>query len=231
MQRLVEASDRENFVLIDSRPPRVHQAEHIPGSISIPWVLFEQKKGMLPADKDLPLIFYCGGHHCDLSHKSAVAALEMGYTKVFVYSAGVPDWKKADLPLWGYEAAGVEMAEVDPDALPETITAEEFVAAVQAGTVALIDVRSEREFAEGSIPGAINIPDGKFYEDLDAAVAKLPNDRRVIIICATGARSGGVFFMVSDIMLDEPELYSNPHGVQYLNQGLEYAPDGTFTVK
>ena len=226
----MEASDRENFVLIDSRPPRVHQGEHIPGSLSIPWVMFDQKKGQLPADKDTPLIFYCGGHHCDLSHNSAAAALELGYTNVAVYSAGVPAWKEAGLPLWGYEAAGIEMEEVDPDALPDVISPEDFKAALAAGDIALVDVRSEREFAEGNIEGAINIPDGEFYDDPEGTIARLPNDRRVVFICATGARSAGAFFMVSDILYDEPELYDNPHGIQYLDNNIEFH-NGDFTIK
>jgi len=191
-------------------------------------VLFDQKKGQLPADKNTPVIFYCGGHHCDLSHHSAAAAAKLGYTKAYVYSAGVPEWKKQELPLWGNEASGVTVAAkaAAPGALPEVITPDEFLAVLAAGNVSLVDVRSEREFATGSIPGAINIPDGDFYNSLDQTIKKLPTDRRVIIICATGARSAGAFFAVTD----EPDQYKNPHGFQYLSKGIAYDADGKFTI-
>ncbi len=128
------------------------------------------------------------------------------------------------------KAAGIEMEEVDPDALPDVISPEDFKAALAAGDIALVDVRSEREFAEGNIEGAINIPDGEFYDDPEGTIARLPNDRRVVFICATGARSAGAFFMVSDILYDEPELYDNPHGIQYLDNNIEFH-NGDFTIK
>lgn len=227
VKRMVENSEKENFVLIDARPHRVHQQEFISGSLSLPWVLFNKKQGQLPADKDTPLIFYCGGHHCDLSHNLAKAALALGYTRVSVYSAGIPEWKQQGLPLWGNEASGVVAApKADTGALPETITPEELIQAVKAGNVALIDVRSAREFGEGHIPGAINIPDADFYNDFEGALAKLPTDRRVIFLCATGARSAGAFFSVTD----EPDAYKNPHGIQYLNKGVDYSADGSFSI-
>lgn len=190
-------------------------------------MLFDKKQGQLPADKNTPLIFYCGGHHCDLSHNSAKAALALGYTKVAVHSAGIPEWKKQGLALWGNEASGVAAApKADPGALAETITPEELMAAVKAGNVTLVDVRSEREFGAGHMPGAINVPDAEFYNDFEGALKKLPTDRRVIFVCATGARSAGAFFAVTD----EPDAYKNPHGIQYLNKGVDYSPDGSFKI-
>ncbi len=181
----------------------------------------------MPAAKDTPLIFFCGGHHCDLSHNAAKAALALGYTKVAVYAAGVPEWKREQLPLWGNEASGVIAApKAAGGELPETIAPEDFMQAVKAGSAAIIDVRSDREFGEGHLPGAINIPDAEFYNDFAGALKKLPTDRRVIFVCATGARSAGAFFAVTD----EPDAYKNPHGIQYLNKGVDYHPDGRFNI-
>ncbi len=229
LKRMVDAADKEVFTLIDSRPPLVHRKSFIPGSVSIPKVLFEQRKGLLPADKNSLLIFYCGGHHCELSHEGAVEALKLGYTNVRVYSAGVPEWGKQNYALWGNEASGIVEAPrtAAPGALPEVISPEDFKAAVASGQVALIDVRGEREFAAGHLPGAILIPDGEFYNDFAGALAKLPTDKRVILHCSTGARAAGAFFAITD----EPEAYKNPNGIQYLNKALTIAADGTFTVE
>lgn len=226
---MVAESEKETFLLVDSRPAKVHQKEFIPGSVSIPWVLWEQKSGLLPADKNTLLVFYCGGHHCDLSHKSAREAMKLGYTKVWVYSAGVPEWKKQNLALWGNEPSGVVEAPktVAPGALPEQIAPEDFKKALAAGQLAVVDVRSEREFGTGHIPGSILIPDGEFYKDLDGVIKKLPTDKRVVFVCSTGARSAGAFFAVTD----EPGKYNNPHGVQYLNKAVNYNPDGTFVIE
>jgi hypothetical protein len=47
----------------------------------------------LPEDKNKLVVFYCGGLHCKLSHKSAAKAITMGYTNVKVFSEGYPAWK------------------------------------------------------------------------------------------------------------------------------------------
>ena len=50
------------YFLVDSRPAKIASAAHIPTAISIPVnVLQEQGEKLLPADKDMVLIFYCGG--------------------------------------------------------------------------------------------------------------------------------------------------------------------------
>jgi rhodanese-related sulfurtransferase len=52
-----------NVVIIDSRPKRPkYDKGHIPGAISMPDSKFDKMKGDLPADKSIPLIFYCGGY-------------------------------------------------------------------------------------------------------------------------------------------------------------------------
>jgi rhodanese-related sulfurtransferase len=55
---------------------------------------------------------------------------------------------------------------------------------LEAGEIALVDVRDESEFAEGRIPGSISHPLSRF----DAAL--LPQDGRLIVFtCSAGVRS------------------------------------------
>ncbi len=50
-------------VIIDSRPTRPKYIQgHIPGALSIPDKKFDELKGILPVDKNIPLILYCGGY-------------------------------------------------------------------------------------------------------------------------------------------------------------------------
>ena len=50
-------------MLVDARPKKAkYDKGHIPSAISIPDSEFDKLKGKLPADKDTPLIFYCGGY-------------------------------------------------------------------------------------------------------------------------------------------------------------------------
>jgi len=52
----------------------------------------------------------------------------------------------------------------------------------------LLDVRTAKEFTEGHIPGAINIP----HELLSARSAELGNDksRQIVVYCQSGYRAG-----------------------------------------
>ncbi len=53
----------EVAVFIDSRPTRPKYVQgHLPGALSIPDSKYDEKKGILPIDKNIPLIFYCGGY-------------------------------------------------------------------------------------------------------------------------------------------------------------------------
>jgi len=66
----VEASYVKNIVdkmkvvvFVDSRPTRPKYVKgHIPGALSIPDSQYDKLKGILPIDKKIPLIFYCGGY-------------------------------------------------------------------------------------------------------------------------------------------------------------------------
>ena len=64
------------------------------------------------------------------------------------------------------------------------VTHDEMRAASAKGEAAIIDVREPAEFASGRIPGSVNMPLSRFD------MHKLPTDKPVIFVCATGARSG-----------------------------------------
>ena len=48
----------------------------------------------------------------------------------------------------------------------------------------LLDVRTAKEFADGHLPGAVNIP----VDDLRGRLAELPSDRRILAYCQVGMR-------------------------------------------
>ena len=61
----------------------------------------------------------------------------------------------------------------------------DLTAEVAAKTLNLIDVREADEFAEGHLPGAINLPLSAFLEHY----GELDKDKSYHIICRSGARS------------------------------------------
>ena len=50
----------------------------------------------------------------------------------------------------------------------------------------VLDVRDDDEFAEGHIPGSVNLPYGELPDRQD----ELPRDRAIAAICSGGKRSG-----------------------------------------
>ncbi len=56
------------------------------------------------------------------------------------------------------------------------------------GKTVVLDVRSPAEYASGHVDGAINLPLDRFVDGYRNAIAE--KTQRVIIYCASGARSG-----------------------------------------
>lgn len=69
---------------------------HVPGALHLdPAASME---GVLPADKGSPLVFYCSNPFCRKAPNAARRAQEMGYSNVWVMSAGIGGWLSARLP-------------------------------------------------------------------------------------------------------------------------------------
>jgi len=204
------------MLLVDARPKKAkYDKGFIPGAVSIPDTRFDDFKGMLPADKDLPIVYYCGGTKCKLSHKSAKKAMKMGYTNVKVFAEGYPKW----VALYGEGTA--TMAAIEAGDLEGSIAVDTFKAIVteRPESVYLIDVRDPDEFAKGSLKTAQNIP----VDKLEDKLPKLAADKPIIFICGTGARSGEAYYMTRDLRPEIEEVY-------YLESELTVNADGTFTI-
>ena len=203
-------------IIIDARPQKTKfDKGHIPTAINIPFTQFDTLKGKLPRDLNTPVIFYCGGLKCRLSHKSAAKALEMGYTKVTVFAKGYPAWKKT------YGASN-EAMQVQAGEVEGSFDIEQFksIIADNPESIMLIDVRDADEFANGSFKTAVNIP----VENLEPKIKGLPDDKPIVFVCSTGARSGEAFYMVKDVRESLKEVY-------YVEAEIDFKKDGSFEIK
>jgi phage shock protein E len=50
----------------------------------------------------------------------------------------------------------------------------------------VLDVRTPQEFADGHVPGAVNVP----YDQLASRLAEVPKDKDVVLYCKSGRRAG-----------------------------------------
>ncbi|MBA4164490.1 MAG: rhodanese-like domain-containing protein [Erythrobacter sp.] len=83
---------------------------------------------------------------------------------------------------------------VDPGKV-QPVEAAQLAATFEAGNVRLIDVRSDREVAEGMIPGAEHIPIDQF----DPARLDLSDGRAVVFYCHSGRRSARAAEQLSNL--------------------------------
>ena len=96
--------------LIDTRVAAEYAEKTIKGAKSVPYkeasakeVGFDGSKdtfdlSKLPSDKAAAVVFFCNAGECWKSYKASVSAQKAGYTKIFWFRGGMPEWVAAGLP-------------------------------------------------------------------------------------------------------------------------------------
>lgn len=135
-------------VLLDARPRKEYAISHIPGAVNVAptpgmpphrYISDVAEIGrLLNGDKTKALVLYCNGPTCGKSRRVAEELVSAGYSNVRRYQLGAPGWRLIGGP-----------AQTLPEALPYLFSDK---------TAFWIDARHPNEFAQGSIPGARNIP-------------------------------------------------------------------------
>lgn len=204
----------EAVILVDSRPANKFADGSIPTAISIPDSQFDQRKGMLPADKNMQVFFFCGGFDCTLSHQSAAKAKRLGYKNVGIVEAGYPAW----VALYG---SGVAVAKKDGKADAGVYPVAEFEKALASGNLhfVIVDTRVEAEFRASHIPGSINITN----DTLESRINSLPRNKDIIFICTTGSRAGEAYYMAMDMNPDAKNFH-------YLEASIKFTEDGGYQI-
>lgn len=183
LKQLMDAGDRQ-FLLIDTRNPEEYEEVHIPKAINIPEKKFGDSLSLLPADKNHLFIFYCNGVKCGKSKRAAVKAREAGYGNLLIYAEGAPVWEERGLPIVAgpaYEKR-IETTKIAPLDLQQRLREK-------PGDYQVVDVRDASEFAEGRIPGAVNIPVAVF----SSRSGELDKERHIVVYCNSGGRSYNAF--------------------------------------
>lgn len=192
--------EKNSGIIIDARPYAKFLQETIPGAISIPDTELDALKGRFPVNHNEKIITFCGGYKCAKSHIVAKALVNMGYTNVAVYAAGLPEWKEKGMPTT--KSAGVKKAETPKgpaftkngaklSADAGGVDGEWFYDLYKKGEVPeyiqIIDVRSPAEYNVGHLKGAINID----HEKMSAKefAEKLPKGKTAVFHCSAGGRS------------------------------------------
>ncbi len=171
---------------------------YIEGSIHI-WVNeFWANLDQLPEDKDTFIVVYCG-----VGIRGGIVTVLLnllGYTNVRNLSGGFNGWVVSNNPIIApqpvFDVAGTLTDYIA--SLPQTFNAlrvSDLKAELDANTpMVLVDVRTIDEFAEGFIPGAINIP----LNELTAHLDLLPDlNANIVVYCGSGHRSAIVMMVLN----------------------------------
>lgn len=173
-------SKAAGLALIDARTPQEYQEAHILGAVSIPLSALEKDASLLKFAKKTRLVFYCNGIKCGKSGKSALIARSLGYPDIAVYADGMPVWEEKGYPIY----TGPDYDKTVKTSMIKPAVVKALLDAAPA-TVTVVDVRDTKEFAEGHVPGAINIP----VETFAAGSGVLDKGKQIIVYCNSGGRS------------------------------------------
>jgi rhodanese-related sulfurtransferase len=143
------------FTLIDTRPVERFVAGHLPGAVSVPLRKIErQSAGILPEDRNSPLIFSDGGAGDGSAARAAELVAKAGFTRVTLFPAGATGWVRSGRIL-----------ACSPSY-------------VRKGGAIIIDLRTPEKVAMGHIERAVSIPASKLAESYEL----FPKNKRERII-------------------------------------------------
>ena len=104
------------------------------------------------------------------------------------------------------------------DAVSSHISPEELFALIESGHAPLIvDVRTQREYDAGHVPGAVHIP---FYDILGHRSELAASPAPLILYCAHGPRAGIAKFQLWAAGVDRPIIYLDGHMSAWKARGL-----------
>jgi len=160
----------EGAAVVDVRPGRDYDREHIPGSYSIgidgpvsAWVGWLIARGRL--------IVLAGG--TDAQHQKARRQLlRIGFDTIAgALDGGMDAWRSSGREVSAFESVDIEdMAEWVISAEPMTV----------------IDARDENEWVAGHVPGAVHM----YVPDVPHHANEIPHEAPVAVHCASGYRAG-----------------------------------------
>ncbi len=229
----------EGLVVVGFTPLDEFTAAHIPGSVQVDWPELEVVD---TSDDSIAAWRESTGAilgELGITPESTVVAYDngtlfaarlwwilryLGHENVHVLNGGLPAWKEFGDEVETGEPATDDSAASAYDGTPNAdvlAQMDEVLALLDDENTVIIDARTEREFADGHIPGAVNInyplnanSEPPLYwkpeDELTALYvdAGVTPDKLVIPYCSTGVRSAVTAFTLHLIGYEDVALYT-----------------------
>jgi hydroxyacylglutathione hydrolase len=159
----------ENCVILDVRSKESFAAAHIPNAINIPFAsnLPTWAGWVLPYDRPMLLV----ADNSSQVDEVVTHLLRVGFDDVQGYlEGGLDAWETSGYPL----------------AMLDTLSAHDLSQKLKQGDpLTVLDVRTEQEWSDGHIEGALHIHGGTLEERFE----EVPKDKPVAVICGSGYRA------------------------------------------
>ena len=186
VEQFVQRRAQPNHVVLDVRTEQEFQAGHIPGAVNLNVNAPDFRARATQLDRSKTYLV-----HCVVGHRSALACsnlVTLGLTNFLDFHPGLKAWKEAGQPV-EVSPASAAAAPVKPtqEVKMKRVGVEEFAKLRADTNNVVLDVRTEKEFQAGHIPGAVHIDVNA--KDFEAQVGKLGTNRTFLIHCASGVRS------------------------------------------
>ena len=86
-------------VFVDARTEKEYGEGHIQGSLNIPHEHWEDYSALFGKLENRPVVTYCSGAECKASVHLADNFTQMGFSPIYVFFGGWPEWQKAGYPM------------------------------------------------------------------------------------------------------------------------------------
>lgn len=166
-EEMEAAIQRDDVVVLDTRPRLEWAISHIPGALNVApkpgasMALYvsdvAEISRLVHGNKTQPLVLYCNGPFCGKSKRLSEELLAAGYSDVRRYQLGAPVWR----------ALGKVMV-IEPEGIRYVLAQDQ--------TAVFIDARDSSEFAAGSVANARNVPRSLVLPGKDVGEIKTAKD-------------------------------------------------------
>ena len=173
------------YILIDLRPSKEIEQGHIPNAVAVPTGGIEAMETQFPKYKGAAIILYNKDGNITSADEAFKKISGWGYKQASVLSGGFQAWEKSGQKV--SKGAASSTITYVRKLMPGEVDIEVFKALLEKPSqdTILIDVRMASEVAANALPNTKNIP----LDELAQRLSDLPNDKNIIVNCATGARA------------------------------------------
>lgn len=159
--------ETKETLILDVRSAEAYAEGHIANAVNIPFDEFEGRISDLEGYKNQNIVIICNTGN--KSGKAVQMLIDNGFTKVYNAQDGMDEY---DYETFKYT----------------NVTGNEFEKLVAEKTDAVVlDLRDAKDFEQGSLQNAINIPFDEFEDKVEGVVAD--KNQEILLYCNTGTRT------------------------------------------